>query len=56
MTDLYEEENQYINNKNYNASQLRTNQIRLKKNSLPQDREQLYAENLELKNKNRELV
>ncbi len=47
MTDLLEEEKQ---NKNY-SNQLRTNFIRTKKSGASQDKEHLYEENRELKNK-----
>lgn len=53
MTDIPEEDPQ---NRNHTSNQLRTNQIKTKKNSLPHDREYLYAENLDLKNKIKELT
>lgn len=40
MTEPMEED---YDVKNFNSNYLRTNQIRNKKNSLPQDREQLYS-------------
>ena len=50
MTENIDEEPEYVN-KSHISNQLRSNQIRNKKSSLPQDREQLYAENIELKSK-----
>lgn len=52
MSEAIEEEN---NNKSQNHNQLRTNLIKTKKNSLAHDREYLYAENLELKSRVKEL-
>lgn len=40
MTEMFEEEG---HNKNYNSNQFRSNNIKTKKNSLGQDKEQLYA-------------
>lgn len=53
MNEVPEEDS---HNKNNASNQLRTNLIKTKKNSLPHDREYLYAENLELKNKIKELT
>lgn len=52
MSEHVEEDS---NQKNQNHNQLRTNLIKTKKNSLPHDREHLYAENLDLKSRLRDL-
>lgn len=55
MTQNLDEDSQHVNT-SYVSNQLRSNQIRNKKNSLPHDREQLYAENIELKSKVKQLT